>query len=60
MFRISMIGLGEMGMPVAHNLMARGFEIIGHQRHRSPGLAAARSANDQVSGASAFGPGGSS
>ena len=60
MHRISMIGLGEMEMPIARNLMARGFEIIGHQRHGSPQLAATRPAHDQVSGVSALGPGESS
>jgi 3-hydroxyisobutyrate dehydrogenase-like beta-hydroxyacid dehydrogenase len=57
MYRINMIGPGEMGMPMARNLMERGFETIGHQRHGSPELAAARSAHDQVSRVSAFGPG---
>jgi 3-hydroxyisobutyrate dehydrogenase-like beta-hydroxyacid dehydrogenase len=60
MYRISMIGLGEMEMPIARSLVARGFEIISHQRHRSPALAAASSAHDQVSGVSALGPGESS
>jgi putative dehydrogenase len=41
MYRIGMIGLGKMGMPVAHNLMERGFEIIGYRRSGSPELAAA-------------------
>jgi 3-hydroxyisobutyrate dehydrogenase-like beta-hydroxyacid dehydrogenase len=41
MHRIGMIGLGKMGMPIAHNLMERGFEIIGYRRSGSPELAAA-------------------
>jgi 3-hydroxyisobutyrate dehydrogenase-like beta-hydroxyacid dehydrogenase len=57
MYRVSMIGLGEMGMPITRNLMERGFEIIGHQRYGSPELVAARSAHDQISGVSVFGPG---
>jgi L-threonate 2-dehydrogenase len=39
--RIGMIGLGKMGMPIAGNLMERGFQIFGYTRHGSPGLAAA-------------------
>ncbi len=41
MYRIGMIGLGRMGMPIAHNLMERGFQIVGYRRHGSPELAAA-------------------
>ena len=41
MYRIGMIGLGKMGMPIAHNLMERGFQIVGYRRHGSPELAAA-------------------
>jgi L-threonate 2-dehydrogenase len=41
MYRIGMIGLGKMGMPIAQNLMDRGFQIIGYRRHGSPELAAA-------------------
>ncbi len=41
MYRIGVIGLGKMGMPIAHNLMERGFEIIGYRRRGSPELAAA-------------------
>jgi 3-hydroxyisobutyrate dehydrogenase len=36
-----MIGLGKMGMPIARNLMARGFDVIGYRRHGSPELVAA-------------------
>src|SRR5216684_7371303 len=41
MDRVGMIGLGKMGMPIARNLMERGFQIIGYRRHGSPELAAA-------------------
>jgi 3-hydroxyisobutyrate dehydrogenase len=41
MQRVGMIGLGKMGMPIARNLIERGFEIIGYRRHGSPELAAA-------------------
>jgi L-threonate 2-dehydrogenase len=41
MYRIGMIGLGKMGMPIAQNLMDRGFQIIGYRRHGSPELVAA-------------------
>ena len=41
MYRIGMIGLGRMGMPIAHNLMERGFQIVGYRRHGSPELASA-------------------
>jgi len=40
MHRIGMIGLGKMGMPIARNLMERGFEVTGYRRHASPELAA--------------------
>jgi L-threonate 2-dehydrogenase len=40
-YRVGMIGLGRMGMPIAHNLMERGFQIIGYRRRGSPELAAA-------------------
>jgi putative dehydrogenase len=36
-----MIGLGRMGMPIARNLIERGFEVIGYRRHGSPELTAA-------------------
>jgi 3-hydroxyisobutyrate dehydrogenase len=41
MYRIGMIGLGKMGMPIARNLMERGFEVTGYRRHGSPELAGA-------------------
>jgi len=40
MHRVGMIGLGRMGMPIARNLMERGFQVIGYRRHGSPELAA--------------------
>jgi 3-hydroxyisobutyrate dehydrogenase-like beta-hydroxyacid dehydrogenase len=57
MYRISMIGLGKRGMPMARNLMECGFEIGGHRRHGSPELTTAGSVHDQVSGVSALSPG---
>ena len=36
-----MIGLGKMGLPIAQNLMDRGFGVIGYRRSGSPELAAA-------------------
>jgi len=36
-----MIGLGKMGMPIARNLMDRGFAVTGYRRSGSPELAAA-------------------
>jgi L-threonate 2-dehydrogenase len=41
MYRVGMIGLGKMGMPIARNLMERGFGVTGYRRHGSPELAAA-------------------
>jgi putative dehydrogenase len=41
MKRVGMIGLGKMGMPIARNLMERGFEVIGYRRRGSPELTAA-------------------
>jgi putative dehydrogenase len=41
MDRVGMIGLGKMGMPIARNLMERGFEVIGYRRSGSPELIAA-------------------
>src|ERR1700733_9991023 len=41
MYRVGMIGLGKMGLPIAANLMERGFEVAGFRRHASPELAAA-------------------
>jgi 3-hydroxyisobutyrate dehydrogenase len=36
-----MIGLGQMGLPIARNLMDRGFAVTGFRRSGSPELAAA-------------------
>jgi L-threonate 2-dehydrogenase len=41
MYRVGMIGLGKMGMPIARNLMECGFGVTGYRRHGSPELAAA-------------------
>ena len=41
MQRVGVIGLGVMGLPVARNLMERGFEVVGYRRSGSPGLAEA-------------------
>ena len=41
MTTVGVIGLGRMGMPIAENLMERGFTVIGYRRHGSPELAAA-------------------
>ena len=41
MYRVGMIGLGKMGLPIARNLMERGFQVTGYRRHGSPELAAA-------------------
>src|SRR6266496_2929477 len=41
MYRVGIIGLGKMGMPIARNLAERGFEVIGYRRSGSPELAAA-------------------
>jgi L-threonate 2-dehydrogenase len=41
MNRVGMIGLGKMGLPIARNLMERGFEVIGYRRSGSPELAEA-------------------
>jgi putative dehydrogenase len=32
MFRVGVIGLGKMGLPIAKNLMERGFAVIGYRR----------------------------
>jgi putative dehydrogenase len=39
MNRVGIIGLGKMGLPIARNLMERGFDVIGYRRHASPELA---------------------
>jgi 3-hydroxyisobutyrate dehydrogenase-like beta-hydroxyacid dehydrogenase len=41
MQRVGLIGLGKMGMPIARNLMERGFQITGYRRQGSPELAEA-------------------
>jgi L-threonate 2-dehydrogenase len=40
-YRVGMIGLGKMGMPIARNLVERGFQITGYRRSGSPELIAA-------------------
>ena len=39
MDRVGVIGLGKMGLPIARNLMARGFHVTGYRRSGSPELA---------------------
>ena len=41
MHRVGMIGLGKMGLPIARNLMERGFAVTGYRRSGSSELAAA-------------------
>jgi 3-hydroxyisobutyrate dehydrogenase len=41
MERVGVIGLGKMGLPIARNLMERGFPVIGYRRSGSPELTAA-------------------
>ncbi len=31
--RVGVIGLGQMGMPIALNLIERGLQVTGHRRH---------------------------
>jgi L-threonate 2-dehydrogenase len=38
MDRVGVIGLGQMGPPIARNLMVRGFHVIGYRRSGSPEL----------------------
>jgi 3-hydroxyisobutyrate dehydrogenase len=38
MQRVGVIGLGKMGLPIARNLMERGFEVIGYRRSGSAEL----------------------
>ena len=38
MDRVGVIGLGKMGLPIARNLMARGFQVTGYSRSGSPEL----------------------
>jgi 3-hydroxyisobutyrate dehydrogenase len=39
MDRVGVIGLGKMGLPIAMNLMSRGFLVTGYRRSGSPELA---------------------
>jgi L-threonate 2-dehydrogenase len=39
MDRVGVIGLGRMGLPIARNLIERGFGVIGYRRSGSPELA---------------------
>ncbi|WP_375483487.1 NAD(P)-dependent oxidoreductase [uncultured Mycobacterium sp.] len=39
--RVGVIGLGKMGMPIARNLIARGFQVVGYRRRRCADLLAA-------------------
>jgi 3-hydroxyisobutyrate dehydrogenase len=41
MQRVGVIGLGVMGLPIARNLIERGFEVVGYRRSGSPELAEA-------------------
>jgi putative dehydrogenase len=41
MVTVGVIGLGKMGLPIARNLMERGFTVVGHRRSGSPELLAA-------------------
>ncbi len=41
MDRVGVIGLGKMGLPIAMNLMSRGFRVTGYRRSGSPELAKA-------------------
>ena len=41
MDRVGVIGLGKMGLPIAMNLMSRGFHVTGYRRSGSPELAKA-------------------
>jgi 3-hydroxyisobutyrate dehydrogenase-like beta-hydroxyacid dehydrogenase len=39
--RVGVIGLGQMGLPIAVNLIGRGFQVTGYRRSGSPELQAA-------------------
>src|SRR5580658_9002592 len=39
MVRVGVIGVGKMGLPIAANLIERGFSVIGYRRSGSPELA---------------------
>ena len=41
MHQVGLIGLGKMGLPIARNLMDRGFAVTGYRRSGYPELAAA-------------------
>jgi L-threonate 2-dehydrogenase len=41
MERVGVIGLGKMGLPIAQNLLERGYQVTGYRRSGSPELAAA-------------------
>jgi L-threonate 2-dehydrogenase len=41
MQRVGVIGLGQMGLPIARNLLERGFAVTGYRRSGSPELSAA-------------------
>lgn len=56
--RVAFLGLGHMGLPMAHNLVAAGYEIVGFdvvpaaiEAARASGIPVAESANDAVVGA---------
>jgi 3-hydroxyisobutyrate dehydrogenase len=38
MHTVGVIGLGQVGLPIARNLMERGFAVTGYRRHGSPEL----------------------
>src|SRR6516165_1160383 len=38
MDHVGVIGLGKMGLPIARNLMVRGFRVTGYRRSGSPEL----------------------
>src|SRR4029453_19344066 len=40
MTTVGVIGLGKMGLPIAQNLMERGFNVVGYRRPGTAGLAA--------------------
>src|ERR1700685_1840864 len=52
MHTVGVIGLGKIGLPIARNLMERGFAVTGYRRHGSPELA---EAGGTVAGAPAGG-----
>jgi 3-hydroxyisobutyrate dehydrogenase-like beta-hydroxyacid dehydrogenase len=38
---VGVVGLGSLGLPIARNLLAGGFDVVGFRRHPSPALAEA-------------------